>query len=307
MNMFTGTGDQARTLRLMVNSRKEISIADPPSSTGTTGVRVISVTSGKGGVGKSNVTINLAVALANEGKKVLVIDADLGLGNIDVLLGMKPSHTLNDVFSGTKRLSEIIVEGPGGIKLVPAGSGIQTYTSLDRKDRLRLMDELDALEEDFDIVIIDTESGVSENVTYFASAAQEILLVVSPEPTSIADVYALIKVLTTRHNERHYKVLVNMTRNSEEGMAVFKKLAHVVNRFLDVSLDYVGCVVRDDRLLDAVRRQRPVMELFPRSAAAHCFAGLARNMAASPVVQRAKGNIQFLFSKYYDPPQTMRI
>jgi flagellar biosynthesis protein FlhG len=307
MIAYTGTRDQADTLRLMANVRcGEYGVAPRLERGRGTGTRVISVTSGKGGVGKSNVVVNLAVALANVGQRVLVIDADVGLGNIDVLLGLRPTHTLNDLFGGNMRLADIMVEGPAGIKLVPAGSGVQKYASLDREERLRLMDELESLEEDFDIIIIDTESGISENVTYFNVAAQEIVLVVSPDPTSIADVYALTKLLVTRYNERHFKVLVNMARDTHEGLQVFRKLSQVVNRFLDVSLDYIGFVAQDERLADAVRRQKNVVQLYPRAAASHCFATLARHLVDHPVASRLKGNIQFLFRRHFDPAPAMR-
>ncbi len=270
------------------------------------GVRVISVTSGKGGVGKSSVVVNLALALANEGERVLVLDADVGLGNIGILLGLRPTFTLDDLFDGTRRLGEIIVTGPGGIRIVPAGSGSQRCPTLNQRERLLLMDELDALDEEFDVLIIDTESGVSENVTYFNVAAQEIMLVLSPEPTSLADLYALIKLLTNRHGERSFRVLVNMVRDSDEGLEMFKKLSQVVSRFLDVSLDYFGCIVRDDRLIDAVRKQMAVVELHPRSPAAGCFAKLARALKNSPTSPPMKGNIQFLFRRNFKENHEMR-
>jgi flagellar biosynthesis protein FlhG len=270
------------------------------------GVRVISVTSGKGGVGKSNIVVNLAIALANEGERVLVMDADVGLGNIDILLGMRPAQSLDEVLNGTRRLSDVIVTGPCGIRIVPAGSGGVRCLTLTQRERLILMDELDSLDEEFDVLIIDTESGISENVTYFNVAAQEIVVVLSPEPTSLADVYALIKVLVTSHGERYFKVLVNMVKDSDEGLETFKRLSQVVSRFLDVSLDYFGCIVRDDRVVDAVRRQKAVVELHPRSAAARCFATLARNLKNSPTSQPVKGNIQFLFRRYFEDAQLMR-
>jgi flagellar biosynthesis protein FlhG len=306
MNVTTGTTDQADTLRLLAGSRIGQPIGTVPLQGGGGGMRVISVTSGKGGVGKSSVTVNLAVALAHAGQRVMVIDADLGLGNIDVLLGLKPSRTLNDVLEGKANLTEVMVEGPGRIMLAPAGSGIQKYTALSRGDRLCLLDELENLDQEFDIIIIDTESGISENVTFFNVAAQDIVLVVSPEPAAIADAYALTKLLTTRHEERHFKVLVNMVRDDREGLQVFKSLAQVVNRFLDVSLDYVGSVVRDELLLDAVRRQRAVVELYPRAAVSRCFDALARNLMDRPAVGTPKGNIQFLFRRYFEPTKAAR-
>jgi flagellar biosynthesis protein FlhG len=308
MNVSNVIGDQADTLRLLAISLGGQLPAPPALLQHGRGMnaRVISVTSGKGGVGKSTVAVNLAVSFAKEGKRVLVIDADLGLGNIDVQLGLNPPYTLNDVFDGKKRLADIIVNGPGGIKLVPAGSGVQRYTDLSSRERLLLMDELETLEEDFDILIVDTESGISKNVTYFNVASQEILVVVAPEPSSITDAYALIKLLTKYHHEGHFKVLVNMARDDDEGLQVFKKLSQVVSRFLDVSLDYVGCVVRDDRQQDAARRQRSVVELYPRAAISHCFATLARTMIEHPVELRLKGNIQFLFRRYFEPTHEMR-
>jgi flagellar biosynthesis protein FlhG len=254
---------------------------------GKRGIRVISVTSGKGGVGKSNVVANLAMAMTRLGSKVLIIDADLGLGNINVLLGLRPAHTLNDVFSGEKSLAEIIINGPGGIKLIPAGSGTQKYTRLSREDRLRLLNELDDLEEDFD-------------------TAQEIIVVVSPEPPSITDCYALIKLLATNHGERHFKVLVNMAHDSDEALKTYYRLASVVGRFLDISLDYLGCVLRDERLIDSVKRQKAVYELYPDSAAARCFGTLARRISQTPSRVSLKGNVQFMFKKFFRNPLELR-
>jgi flagellar biosynthesis protein FlhG len=273
---------------------------------GKKGIRVISVTSGKGGVGKSNVVANLAMSMARLGNKVLIIDADLGLGNINVLLGLRPAYNLNDVLSGEKGLAEIIVSGPGGIRLIPAGSGVQKYTSLSREERLRLLNELDDLEEEFDTFIIDTESGISDNVVYFTSAAQEIVVVVSPEPTSVADGYALIKLLATNHGERHFKVLINMAADSDEALKTYHRLSSVVGRFLDISLDYLGCVVRDERLIDSVKRQKAVCELYPDSAAARCFGALARRICQSPSRNGLKGNIQFMFRKFFKHPLELR-
>ncbi len=270
------------------------------------GIRVISVTSGKGGVGKSNVVANLAMAMARLGNRVLIIDADLGLGNINVLLGLKPAYTLNDVLSGEKGLAEIIVTGPGGIRVIPAGSGTQKYTNLSREERLRLLNELDDLEEEFDTFIIDTESGISDNVVYFTSAAQEIVVVISPEPTSIADGYALIKLLATNHGERHFKVLINMAADGDEALKTFNRISSVVGRFLDISLDYLGCVFRDERLIDSVKRQRAVCELYPDSAAARCFGALARRICQAPSRSGLKGNIQFMFKKFFNHPLELR-
>jgi flagellar biosynthesis protein FlhG len=299
-----GTGDQADTLRQMARNAKQTSQTNKGTTqlTDQQGIRVISVTSGKGGVGKSNVVANLAMALAALGKKVLIIDGDLGVGNLDVLLGLSPQYNLNHVLSGEKSLSEIIVEVTPNIKLIPAGSGVQEYTSLGQHEKLKLLDELDMLEEEFEIMIIDTEAGISDNVTYFTVAAQEILVVVTPEPTSITDVYALIKLLATRYSEHHFKVLINMARDSEDALEVFRKLANVAGRFLDISLDYLGCVVRDERLIDSVKKQKAVYELYPDSDASNCFSTLAKRVIENARQTRLKGNIQFFFRRYLEGP-----
>jgi flagellar biosynthesis protein FlhG len=303
MSNVTGTGDQADTLRQMAHSAKKSQHVESAPKSGLSnqrGIRVISVTSGKGGVGKSNVVSNLAIALSAQGKKVLLIDADLGLGNLDVLLGLSPTYNLNHVMSGEKSVMEILIDGPAGIKIIPAGTGVQELTSLGQHEKLKLLDELDMLEEQFDIIIIDTEAGISENVTYFTVAAQEIFVVVTPEPTSITDAYALIKLLATRYSEHHFKVLVNMAKDSEDALEVFRKLATVAGRFLDISLDYLGCVIKDEKVVEAVKRQKAVTILFPDCEASACFDTLAKRVIENKRLSGVKGNIQFFFRRMMD-------
>jgi flagellar biosynthesis protein FlhG len=259
--------------------------------------RVIAVTSGKGGVGKTNVVANLAVELARTGKRVLVLDADLGLGNIDVLLGLVPRYTLEHVLCGSHRLSDIILPGPAGIQVLPAGSGLPQLTSLTDSQQLILQSELEHTADTVDVLLIDTGAGVSPNVTYFASAAQETIVVISPEPTSLTDAYALMKVLCRQHRERRFKVLVNLVKSQREATQTFRKLDRATERFLNIRLEHLGCIPFDDYLPMAVIQQKAVTELFPRSPASRAFAQLAKQVAEWPNPQLPKSTVQFLWQQ----------
>lgn len=256
-------------------------------------VQVIAVTSGKGGVGKTNVVANLALAMAQTGKRVMVLDADLGLSNLDVLLGLVPVHTLEHVLAGEKRLDEIILTGPAGVQILPASSGIQELTVLTSDQQQLLRDEFDRLAQDVDVLLIDTGAGISSNVLFFAVAAQEIMVVASPEPTSITDAYALMKVLSSRFSEKRFRLLVNMVRRREEGPEVYRKIGLVADRFLNISIDYVGAIPVDDYVPMAVRRQRAVLDLFPQAPASREFQRLANQVAQWRVAESPKGSVQF--------------
>jgi flagellar biosynthesis protein FlhG len=276
--------DQAATLRRQM-------AGEAPGNV----VRVVAVTSGKGGVGKTNVTANLAVALAHMGRRVMVLDADLGLGNLDVLLGLAPPYSLADVLEGRRKLSEALVSGPGGITILPAGSGFQELTALNQVQMQELQTELEECEEKTDILLIDTGAGIGRNVTFFATTAQEIIVVVSPEPTSITDAYALMKVLSTQHRERRFRLLVTMTRSPSDGVEVYRKLSLVTGRFLDISIDFIGSIPFDPRLPEAVCRQRALVELYPQSAAGQAFLRLAQDVGRWPLPDGPKGGLQFFY------------
>ena len=258
-------------------------------------VRVVAVTSGKGGVGKTNVTANLAVALAHLGRRVMVLDADLGLGNLDVLLGLTPSFSLADVLSGQRRLREVLVPGPGGITVLPAGSGFQNLTALSDHQIRELQSEMDELQEETDILLIDTGAGIGRNVTSFATMAQDIIVVAAPEPTSLTDAYALMKVLSTQYGERRFRLLVSMTRFPTDGQDVYRKLSLVAERFLHISINFLGSIPFDPRLAEAVCQQRPLVELYPQSKAAQAFLGLAHDLAEWPLPESPKGGLQFFW------------
>ncbi|MBI5491387.1 MAG: MinD/ParA family protein [Deltaproteobacteria bacterium] len=261
--------------------------------------RVIAVSSGKGGVGKTNSVVNLAVALSEMGKKVLLLDADLGLGNLDVLLGLAPRYNMGHLLRGEKTIGDILVDGPAGIKILPASSGVQELTNLSLEQRLTLKSHLESAGMDMDVLIIDTGAGISNNVLFFNMAADEIVVVVTPEPTSITDAYALMKVLCKRHGERKFKLLVNTARSRKEAMEVYRKLSLVAERFLNISVDYLGCVLNDENVQRSVLRQKAVMELYPDSAASLCFKEIADAIWDSPA-NDIKGGMQLFWQQILD-------
>jgi len=258
-------------------------------------VRVVAVTSGKGGVGKTNVTANLAVALAHLGRRVMVLDADVGLGNLDILLGLAPPYSLADVLSGQRRLRDVLFPGPGGISVLPAGCGFQNLTALSDHQIRELQSEMDELQEETDVLLIDTGAGIGRNVTSFATMAQDIIVVATPEPTSLTDAYALMKVLSTQYGERRFRLLVSMTRTATDGRDVYQKLSLVAERFLHISIDFLGSIPYDPRLTEAVCQQRPLVELYPQSKAAQAFLGLAHDLAEWPLPESPKGGLQFFW------------
>ncbi|MGD8302975.1 MAG: MinD/ParA family protein [Desulfobacterales bacterium] len=257
-----------------------------------TAPRVIAVTSGKGGVGKTNIVANLGYAFTQLGKKVLILDADLGLGNLDVLLGLAPKYNLSHVLAGERSISEIMVEGPGQLLILPAASGIQELTQLSRQQKVQILRELDEVIDRVDLLLIDTAAGISSNVMDFNVIAQEIIVVVSPEPTAITDAYALMKVLALKYAEKNCQVLVNLASSVRQGSEVFRQLNLVTERFLDMSIDYVGSVLFDANVTNGMKL---VSDLFPDTCASKCFQDLARKIIAQPPIQTPKGDSHFFW------------
>lgn len=239
---------------------------------------VITITSGKGGVGKTNITANLAYLLRQLRRRVMILDADLGLANIDIVLGLAPQYNISHVLSGEKRLSDIVVTGPAGIEILPASSGVVESTNITEAQKLMLLEQLEELETNFDYLLIDTEAGISNNVVYFSLAAQTTVVIVTPEPTSLADAYALIKVLSSTYRQSEFRILLNEVSGEYEALQVFKQLTTVTDRFLDVSIDYLGFVPRDPRVGESVRAQKPFTELYPGGAAAKALKEVAREI-----------------------------
>jgi len=260
-------------------------------------VRVITVTSGKGGVGKSNLALALALALNSLGRRVLVWDADLGLANIDVLLGLKTTATIHDLLNGSKTLPEIIAQGPGGLKIMPAASGILELGELSEGQKQRLLSEFDDWDEALDFLLIDTAAGLGSNVVYFNLAAQERIVVVTGEPTSITDAYALIKVLSTRYQQNSFHILPNQVANEKEAKNVFGLLSSVADNHLSVSLSLIGFVPRDPAVPAAVRAQTPFFLADPGSEASRRVLGIARTIAANPPDLMDGGGLVFFLNR----------
>jgi len=252
--------------------------------------RVIAITSGKGGVGKTNIVANLGFALSRLGKKVLMLDADLGLGNLDVLLGLAPKYNLSHVISGEKSIQEIILKGPGNVEILPASSGIQELTQLSEQQKMQILAKLDLFIDSVDVLLIDTAAGISANVLDFNATAQEILVVVSPEPTSLTDAYALMKVLSMKYSEKHCKLLVNQAACDQEGREIYRQLNLVTERFLDISVGYFGCILFDEKVTKSNRRQQLVLELYPDSPASKSFRMLAKKVKNMKISKSTKGD-----------------
>ena len=270
-------------------------------------VQVIAVTGGKGGVGKTNVSINLAVSMAKQGRKVVLMDADLGLANIDVLLGLSPKHNLSDVMAGSATLDDILLEGPEGVRIIPASSGTQAMVSMSTMEHAGLIRAFSNLHYPLDVLIIDTAAGISDSVVSFVRAAQEILLVVCDEPSSITDAYALMKLMSRDYQIDRFKVLANMTHSEQEGQAMFNKLASVSERFLDVTLQYMGQVPFDAHLRKAVKRQKVLVLDSPSSPAAIAYQRLAHKVMQWPVARTPRGHLEFFVENLLQSQDVSRV
>jgi flagellar biosynthesis protein FlhG len=257
--------------------------------------RVLSFSSGKGGVGKTSVVTNTALAISRLGQRVMIVDADLGLANIDIMLGLAAKHTIKHVFSGEKSISEVLIEGPEGVIILPAASGVPELINLSNSEKLFLLNEIKELSAAFDILLIDTSAGISDNVIYFNMVAQQRIIIVTPEPTSITDAYALIKVLANRHLVRNFSILVNQTKDGQEAQNVYRQLSAITGRFLGLmSMDYLGFIPKDDAIPKAVANQQTVLEIFPGCEASKGFMDLAQYILDDRSKNHVDGNVKYL-------------
>ena len=240
--------------------------------------RVIAVSSGKGGVGKTNTAVNLSLALSRMKRRVMLLDADMGLANVDVLLGLTPAHTLEHVLDGSRDISEVILEGPLGLRILPSASGISEMSELSPEEQTRLFQELSRIDTEVDYLFIDTGAGISSNVLRFNAAADEVCVVVNPEPTSLTDAYALIKLLAGKHGVRRFSLVANQVASEPDGRAVFERLEKACSQFIQVQLNYLGCVPFDPAIRKAVRQQRALMDLYPYAPAAKALARIANRL-----------------------------
>jgi flagellar biosynthesis protein FlhG len=227
----------------------------------------------------------------------MLMDADLGMANVDVLLGLHPKSNLSHVIDGMRTLEEVIVEGPSGIMVIPAASGVKRLAELSPMENAGLIRAFSELSHDIDTLIIDTAAGIHESVTSFSRAAQEVVVVVCDEPASITDAYALIKVLSSDYEVRHFRVLANQVESAQEGRELFNKISRVSDRYLDVTLEFMGVIPHDDYLRKAVRKQRAVVQAYPRSRSSMAFKTLAQKTDKWPVPSVAAGHLEFFVER----------
>ncbi len=291
--------DQALMLRRLRNNLKEEG-APVPAALPKAPVRVIAVTSGKGGVGKTHITANLAYLLAGMKKKALILDADTGLANIDLILGLAPRYNLFHVLKGERNIAETIVRGPGGMMLLPASSGILEMAELSRGQKLTLLEELNMISEEIDFLLIDTAAGIAGNVMFFNAAAREIIVVASTEPASLTDAYALIKVLYQHHAKKRFRLLVNMVRTPAEASEVYKRLSQATDHFLNLTIEYLGYILYDERLREAVKQQKAMVNLYPQSPASKCLLRVAEKICQEKPESDGRGSIEFFWEDIVD-------
>ncbi len=260
-------------------------------------VRVIAIASGKGGVGKTNVSVNVGISLVKMGQRVVLMDADMGLANVDILLGVYPKYNLSHVLTGEKTLDEIMVTSPSGLKLIPGASGIQKMTELSTIEQAAVIRAFSEIDQQIDVLIVDTAAGISSSVVNFSRACQEIIVVICDEPTSLTDAYAFIKLLHRDYGCNHFHILPNMVQSVQQGKSLFQKLNKVTDNYLDVTLQFVGAIPYDEYLRQSVQKQNPVVLGYPRSKSAQAMKAIASKIDSWPIKAQAGGYIEFFIER----------
>lgn len=286
--------DQAGTLRQLMREQ----VAARPR------LRVIGLASGKGGVGKTHVVSNLAVLAARQGLRTLLVDGDLGLANVEVLYGLRPERHIGDLLDGSATLKQVLTPGPGGVTLMPGGTGMHKLAHIDELQRLRLVSALDEVEDDFDLVLVDAGAGLSENVLFFAGSAQQTILVVSPEPTSLTDAYAAVKALSVQAGVKRFDVVVNQAPTDAAARNIFDRLSSVVARFLDARVTLLGSIPRDENVHRATMAQRPLVEVFPHSPATRAMNQISDKLLRSKAPEHVDGGLKLFWRRLQKEAQS---
>ncbi len=292
--------DQAKGLREVVKtsalSRKKMNMEQ-----GTKALpQVIAVTSGKGGVGKTNLVGNMAVSLARSGRRVVIIDADVGLANIDILFNLRPAYNIRHIIRSEKTLNQVLVKSDHGVSILPGGSGFADLTQMTEGEKLNLLSEFEALADQADIILVDTGAGISANVLYFNSACDECVVIATKEPTSITDAYAMMKVMSQDYGTKYFKLVVNMVASQAEAKRVYASLSSALDKFLgDVVLEYVGFIPFDLQLQKSVQKRSLIMDNAPKSPAAQSIVTIADKLAAASERNNANGSLTFFMSKVF--------
>ncbi len=290
--------DQASTLREMMRDISQQSLPQNLNRSLEPKIpSVLAISGGKGGIGKTLTTANLGLCMARMGMRTLLIDGDFGLANLDVVLNMRPRYTLDDVLCGERHLKEIIMTGPEGLRVIPSSSGVMKVSELDHLQKLVLLDQVEELDEEFDVVIIDTPAGVSKNVQYWATSSSEVIMVVTPEPTSLADCYASIKILAQTTNETSFKLIVNMVQNEQEGKRIYEKISLLAEDYLGVRIEYLGAIPFDDSVRNSVRERVPYVQRYPFSPASQGMREISRQIITQGNVGKIKGTMQFFWRR----------
>ncbi len=294
--------DQANGLRNIIKSDATLRRKNYVTSSNNKLIpRVIAITSGKGGVGKTNITGNLAIALTRLGKRVVVIDADVGLSNVDIIFNIRPEYNIKHVISGEKKLTEVMVTTEHGVMIIPGGTGFANFTQLTDSEKLNFLTEFEVLDDKADIVLIDTAAGISSNVLYFNSGADESIVIATKEPTSLTDSYALMKVLSQNYGIKYFKLIVNMVSFEKDAKIVYKALSEAMERFLgNVVLEYFGYIPSDPLLQKAVLKRTTVLDYNSNAPSGINIKMLAQKIANSTRTSTGDGNIKFFMKKIFN-------